>query len=99
MEDSISEKSGRGNLFTATTRALGPERIVICDSLNYIKGFRYQMYCAAREAHSRTVTVRQLPKHQGCFLTSPGTRSDPSGQMQRMAREARRVFVQARYVS
>ena len=57
MVDSISEKNGRGNLFTNVTRSLGPERIVINDSLNYIKGFRYQMYCAAREAHSRTVTV------------------------------------------
>jgi protein KTI12 len=55
--DSLAEKPGRGNLFTNVTRALGPDRIVICDSLNYIKGFRYQMYCAAREAQSRTVTV------------------------------------------
>lgn len=55
--DSLSEKPGRGNLFTNVTRHLGPDKIVVCDSLNYIKGFRYQMYCAAREAHARTVTV------------------------------------------
>jgi protein KTI12 len=55
---SLSEKPGRGNLFTNVTRNLGPDKIVVCDSLNYIKGFRYQMYCAAREAHARTVTVR-----------------------------------------
>jgi protein KTI12 len=55
--DSISEKSGRANIYSAVTRNLGPDTIVICDSPNYIKGFRYQMYCAAREAHARVCTV------------------------------------------
>ncbi|KIO02205.1 hypothetical protein M404DRAFT_148529, partial [Pisolithus tinctorius Marx 270] len=27
---------------------LAQKKLVIVDSLNYIKGFRYQMYCAAR---------------------------------------------------
>lgn len=48
----------RGALFTALQRHLGNDRIVIVDSLNYIKGFRYQMYCAAREAKVRVCTVR-----------------------------------------
>lgn len=55
--DSKVEKSGRANLFSAVLRSLGPDTILICDSLNYIKGFRYQMYCAAREAHARVCTV------------------------------------------
>jgi tRNA uridine 5-carbamoylmethylation protein Kti12 len=55
---SLAEKPGRANLFSNLTRNLGPESVVICDSLNYIKGFRYQMYCAAREAHARVCTVR-----------------------------------------
>ena len=29
---------------------LGPERIVILDSMNYIKGYRYELYCLARNA-------------------------------------------------
>jgi len=57
MEASLAEKPGRANLFSNLTRNLGPESVVICDSLNYIKGFRYQMYCAAREAHARVCTV------------------------------------------
>jgi len=57
-EDSRSEKPARGALFTAFQRHLGSDRIVIVDSLNYIKGFRYQMYCAAREAKVRVCTVR-----------------------------------------
>ena len=55
--DSRSEKSARGTLFTAIQRSLGRNNIVIVDSLNYIKGFRYQMYCAAREMKVRVCTV------------------------------------------
>jgi hypothetical protein len=60
VSDSISEKPGRANIFAAVIRNLGPDKIVICDSLNYIKGFRYQMYCAAREAHVRPCTVSAI---------------------------------------
>ena len=28
---------------------MGPDTLLVVDSMNYIKGFRYQMYCAARE--------------------------------------------------
>jgi protein KTI12 len=55
--DSRIEKSGRANLYSAVTRFLGQDTLLICDSMNYIKGFRYQMYCAAREAHARVCTV------------------------------------------
>ncbi|KDR75948.1 hypothetical protein GALMADRAFT_248761 [Galerina marginata CBS 339.88] len=55
--DSKSEKPARGALFTAVQRQLSPDTILIVDSLNYIKGFRYQMYCAAREMKLRTCTV------------------------------------------
>jgi len=36
---------------------MNPATIVILDSLNYIKGFRYQLYCAAKEAGVRVCTV------------------------------------------
>jgi len=35
---------------------LDTETIVICDSQNYIKGFRYELYCLARNAQT-TLTV------------------------------------------
>lgn len=57
-DDSRAEKPARGALFTALQRALSRDAIVIVDSLNYIKGFRYQMYCAAREMKVRVCTVR-----------------------------------------
>jgi len=52
------EKPARGTLFAAVQRFLATDTILILDSLNYIKGFRYQLYCAAREMKLRTCTVR-----------------------------------------
>jgi protein KTI12 len=34
------------------------DKVLIVDAPNYIKGFRYQMYCAAREMKLRVCTVR-----------------------------------------
>ena len=63
---SSSEKSARATLFTAVQRHMAVGTILIVDSLNYIKGFRYQLYCAARELKLRTCTVRNhfSPYHQ-----------------------------------
>jgi protein KTI12 len=72
--DSIAEKSGRANIYSAVTRNLGPDTIVICDSPNYIKGFRYQMYCAAREAHARVCTVSSL-RHKFVWNIADGVAS------------------------
>ncbi|KAG8956297.1 hypothetical protein FRC04_004377 [Tulasnella sp. 424] len=56
-DDSRSEKPARGAAFTALTRNLGKDTIVIMDGMNYIKGFRYQMHCAGREAQVRMCTI------------------------------------------
>jgi len=55
-DDSKSEKPARGSLFTAMQRQTAVDTILIVDALNYIKGFRYQMYCAAREMKLRVCT-------------------------------------------
>lgn len=77
---SKEEKPGRANIFSSVTRNLTPETIVICDSLNYIKGFRYQMYCASREANCRVCTVSptspkclQYLKHEDRVKLDQGT--------------------------
>lgn len=43
-----TEKAARGLLFSAVERHLSKDCIVICDGLNYIKGFRYQLSCSAK---------------------------------------------------
>ncbi|KAH8926810.1 chromatin associated protein KTI12 [Atractiella rhizophila] len=62
-DDSKTEKPARNAFFSAVVRMLsneadGGKRVVIADGMNYIKGFRYQLYCAAREARVRHVTVQ-----------------------------------------
>jgi protein KTI12 len=63
--DATSEKKARGAIMSAVERYLSREDIVICDSLNYIKGFRYQLYCIARALGTPSCTVfcGQQEKH------------------------------------
>ncbi|CAE6510617.1 unnamed protein product [Rhizoctonia solani] len=56
-DESRLEKPARSALLSAIVRDLSKNTILIVDSLNYIKGFRYQMYCAAREVGVRVATV------------------------------------------
>jgi protein KTI12 len=46
--DSKAEKSTRGTIKSALERAISKDTIVILDSLNYIKGFRYEIFCISR---------------------------------------------------
>lgn len=50
--DSAREKALRGALRAAVERRLSRQDVVILDSLNYIKGFRYELYCLARAART-----------------------------------------------
>ncbi|KAI0395357.1 chromatin associated protein KTI12 [Xylariaceae sp. FL0594] len=43
-----SEKDARAALYGAVKRVLSDRDIVILDGLNYIKGWRYQLYCEAK---------------------------------------------------
>ena len=43
-----SEKGARGTFFSAVQRLLSKNDIVIADGMNYIKGFRYQLFCEAK---------------------------------------------------
>ncbi len=48
ISDSKEEKVTRGSLLAEVERIISPDVVVICDSLNYIKGFRYELFCRAR---------------------------------------------------
>nr|XP_033776731.1 protein KTI12 homolog [Geotrypetes seraphini] len=43
--DSLKERELRGTLRAEVERKLNKEDVVILDSLNYIKGYRYELYC------------------------------------------------------
>ncbi|KAH9994026.1 chromatin associated protein KTI12 [Russula vinacea] len=65
-KDSRSEKLARATLFAAVQRQISPDTILIVDALNYIKGFRYQLYCAAREFKLRVCTVYVVATPELC---------------------------------
>lgn len=56
-QTSTTEKTTRARLRTAVERALTPSTIVIVDSLNYIKGFRYELFCVAKTTSSKFCIV------------------------------------------
>lgn len=47
-QDTFNEKKARGALKSAVDHALDTECVVILDSMNYIKGYRYELFCLAK---------------------------------------------------
>ncbi len=68
--DGRQEKPARAALFTAVQRMINKDTILIVDGMNYIKGYRYQLYCAAREQQVRVCTVG-LCRRVLIFLWNP----------------------------
>ena len=60
--DGHAEKMTRGTLKSAVERNLNKDTIVILDSLNYIKGFRYELFCIAKSVATPIVIVLFLKK-------------------------------------
>lgn len=56
-KDATTEKISRGRLKGAVERACNGRDTVIIDALNYIKGFRYELYCIVRQAGSTHCVV------------------------------------------
>eukprot|EP00741_Cyanophora_paradoxa_P016247 tig00000197_g15686.t1 len=55
--DSEGEKHARGQIRAAVEKYLNRTNVVVVDSLNYIKGFRYQLFCLAREHETPSCTL------------------------------------------
>lgn len=56
-KNATTEKISRGRLKGAVERACNGRDTVIIDALNYIKGFRYELYCIVRQAGSTHCVV------------------------------------------
>ena len=56
-QNSTIEKEVRGNLKSTIMRLLSKDTIVIADGLNYIKGFRYELWCASKATKTTQCTV------------------------------------------
>lgn len=55
--DARSEKEARATEYSAVKRLLSAEDVVIADGLNYIKGFRYQLFCEAKALQTPSCVV------------------------------------------
>jgi len=53
-----SEIDARAALYGAVKRVLSPQDIVILDGLNYIKGWRYQLYCEAKNLRTTNALLQ-----------------------------------------
>ncbi|KAK4232158.1 chromatin associated protein KTI12, partial [Podospora fimiseda] len=53
-----SEKDARASIYAAVKRVLSPRDIVILDGLNYIKGWRYQLYTEAKNLATPSVILQ-----------------------------------------
>lgn len=58
----------RGKIKFEVEKNLTGNTIVICDSLNYIKGYRYQMFCIAREQKTTYCLVFCSTSHKSAKL-------------------------------
>lgn len=77
--NSTSEKATRARLKAATERALAPNTAVIVDSLNYIKGFRYELFCIAKAAAARMLVVHADTEPETC-MRQDALRDDAYGE-------------------
>ncbi|KAK4034914.1 chromatin associated protein KTI12 [Parachaetomium inaequale] len=53
-----SEKDARAAAYAAVKRVLSPRDIVILDGLNYIKGWRYQLFCEAKNVRTGSCVLQ-----------------------------------------
>ncbi|KAI9662074.1 MAG: hypothetical protein M1829_006213 [Trizodia sp. TS-e1964] len=70
---STPEKAARAAQYATIQRLLTPSTVLISDDLNYIKGFRYQLYCEARAqrtpscvVHVGTSVAQSRANNQSC---------------------------------
>ncbi len=49
-------------------KLISQDRIVILDSTNYIKGFRYEMHCLVRAARTTHCVIYLQESKENCLL-------------------------------
>ena len=61
-----AEKIARAEEFSHVKRAITKDAIVILDSLNYIKGYRYQLWCEAKAVGTRCCVIHVAAREDEC---------------------------------
>ncbi|PNH08860.1 Protein KTI12, partial [Tetrabaena socialis] len=76
----VNEKNTRGKLRSHIERVIGRKRVTILDSVNNIKGYRYELWCVARAAGTRYCLVHVDTDTQVCAAWNS---SRPEGERYR----------------
>lgn len=66
--DTNEEKKVRAALLATSERLISKDTLLILDSLNYIKGFRYQLYCQARAVSTPHLVIHCQAREETCRL-------------------------------
>lgn len=62
-----SEKEARGELRSTAQKLVNDDKLVILDSLNYIKGFRYELYCISKNSKTQQCIVHVVTPPETCI--------------------------------
>lgn len=78
-KESVTEKSARGAQMSAVKRDLSRTSFVILDSLSYIKGFRYQLFCEAKGVVTPHCVIHVVSSLEKCLERNEttGSKWDP----------------------
>ncbi|KAH8420348.1 hypothetical protein KR009_009472 [Drosophila setifemur] len=75
--DSQKEKVVRSDLKSEASRHLNKEDLVILDAGNYIKGYRYELYCMTKSARTTQCTLFScIPQEQAWTFNTQRTAAD-----------------------
>jgi protein KTI12 len=66
-KDTTSEKIHRAKLKSEVEKHLDDKSVVILDSLNYIKGYRYELFCLVRNFKTRHCLVHSKLDLETCM--------------------------------
>lgn len=68
-KEARSEKNARAAEYSAVKRLLSQDDVVIADGPNYIKGYRYQLYCEAKAVLTPSCVVSNHQPIKGKYHT------------------------------
>ncbi|CAH0404317.1 unnamed protein product [Chilo suppressalis] len=68
--DSRMEKRVREYLKSEVVKLIGKENVVILDGSNYIKGYRYELYCASKACKSTQCTIYTICNHEEAWKSN-----------------------------
>ncbi|KAI5638097.1 chromatin associated protein KTI12 domain-containing protein [Phthorimaea operculella] len=74
--DAQKEKRLRGYLKSEVIRLVGKDTVVILDGSNYIKGCRYELYCASKNSKSTLCTIYTIKNHDEAWQDNLKRKSD-----------------------